>query len=92
MTTIAITAGDVRRLNECGVDAALVRWADTGETAVLPSALFSDVSFDDRYRDHEVVITRAGLRALGNTDWDDATDDDYAAWAETLTETLNDAR
>jgi hypothetical protein len=91
MATITITAGDIRRLNECGADAALIRWADTEETEVLPCALFNDISFDDRHRDHEVVITRADLRALGNTDWDGATDDDYAAWAEALTETLNDA-
>jgi hypothetical protein len=87
---ITITASDIRRLNECGVDAALVRWSDTGEVETVPCALFNDISFDDRYRDHEVVITRADLRALGNTDWDDATDEDYEVWAGALTENLND--
>ncbi len=87
-----ITADDVRRLNESGgVDATMIRWSDTGEVETLPYVLFGDISFVDRDREHEVVISRAELRCQGDTDWDDATLGDYEAWAEALTETLNNA-
>jgi hypothetical protein len=87
-----ITAGDVRRLNEAGgVGATMIRWSDTGEVETIPYVLFNDITFDDRDREHSIIISRADLQSQGDTNWDDATDEDYAAWAEALTETLNDS-
>lgn len=91
--TTKITASDVRRLSESGgVDATMIRWSDTGEVEIVPYALFNDISFDDRDREHSVILTRAALHSSqGDTDWDNATTEDYEAWAEMLMEDLKDA-
>jgi hypothetical protein len=86
-----ITAGDVRRLNESGgVEATMVRWSDTGEVEPIPYVLFNDISFDDRDREHSIIISRADPHSLGDADWDNAATEDYEAWAAALTETLSD--
>ena len=40
---------------------ALIQWTDTGEYEVVPLVLFNDISYCNRGREYELIITQEGL-------------------------------
>lgn len=82
-----VTVAAVRALlTSTGMEPTLVRWADSGDVEVVSGVLFTDISYSNYNREHEVLATPANLKALGDWDTEHPTEDDYRAFAQMLNE------
>lgn len=82
-----VTADDVRELLTSGsMEPTMVEWSDTDEIEVIAGVLLNDISYSERNREYQIVVTANDLRQIGEWDTEHPTDEDFEAFAEYLNE------
>lgn len=87
-----VTADDIEDLLTRGcMEPTLVRWLDTDEIEVVAGPLFSDISYSNRYRKHQILVTADDLQSMGSWDTEHPTQADFEAFAEYVNDNADNA-